>query len=72
MLSTLGHEKANSIVYFDVADIQSAFEVFKDRGVVFYDGPHVIHETDKMTRWMAFFKDPEDNVLAIASEVKKG
>ena len=68
MLSTLGHEKANSIVYIDVTDIQDTFEPLKERGVVFDDEPHVIHETDEMT----FFKDPEENVLAIASEVKKG
>jgi len=72
MLSTLGHERANSILYFDVADIQEAFETLKGRDVVFDDEPHVIHETDDLTLWMAFFKDPEENMLAIASEVKKG
>lgn len=72
MLSTLEPDKANSLVYFDVEDIQDSFETLKGRGVVFDDEPHVIYETDEMTLWMAFFKDPEDNVLAIASEVKKG
>ena len=71
MLTTLKHNDANSLIYFDVPDIQIAFNTLKSRGVSFDDEPHTVHETDTMALWMAFFKDSEGNLLAIASEVSK-
>ena len=71
MLTTLKHNNANSLIYFDVPNIQAAFESLKDRGVSFDDEPHTVHETDTIALWMAFFKDTEGNTLAIDSEVSK-
>ncbi|MFT5370273.1 MAG: methylmalonyl-CoA/ethylmalonyl-CoA epimerase [Candidatus Latescibacterota bacterium] len=71
MLTTLKHNDANSLIYFDVPDIQTAFETLKNRGVSFDDEPHTVHETDTMAIWMTFFKDLEGNILAISSEVSK-
>jgi len=71
MLTTLKHNDANSLIYFDVDDIQTAFETLKSRGISFNDEPHIVHETESMSLWMAFFNDLENNLLAIASEVSK-
>lgn len=60
----------SSIIYYKVEDIQSAFEVLKSKGVTFTDEPHMIAKMPDHELWMAFFKDVDDNVLAIMSEVR--
>lgn len=54
-----------STLYFDVADIQGAWNALKGRGVRFRDEPHVIHRTPDKTLWMTFFDDTEGNVMAL-------
>ena len=34
-------------------------------GVPFIDAPHIVHRDATMELWMAFFRDPDSNVLAI-------
>ncbi len=58
----------NSIIYFNVPDIQESYETLKARGVAFTSEPHVIHSTDNYELWMAFFEDPDGNTMAIADE----
>ena len=58
----------NSVLYFNVPDIQQDYEGLKSKGVEFIDEPHVIHSTDDYELWMAFFKDPEGNTMAIMDE----
>ena len=62
---------ASSIIYFSVGDIQEAYASLVKRGVHFFDKPHVIHETESDTVWMAFFSDYDRNVLGLMSEVAK-
>jgi methylmalonyl-CoA/ethylmalonyl-CoA epimerase len=64
-------ESFNSILYFKVDDIQSAAETLKSRGVVFERGPHLVAKMPDHDLWLAFFRDPEGNVLALMSEVKR-
>jgi DNA-binding CsgD family transcriptional regulator/catechol 2,3-dioxygenase-like lactoylglutathione lyase family enzyme len=60
-----------SVIYLRVADIQTAYEELKARGVDFINGPHMIHRhADGTEEWLAFFKDPESRPLAIMSQVK--
>jgi DNA-binding CsgD family transcriptional regulator/predicted enzyme related to lactoylglutathione lyase len=60
-----------SIVYLRVADIQSAYEELKARGVDFTNAPHMIHRhADGTEEWMAFFNDPEGRPLAIMSQAE--
>jgi methylmalonyl-CoA/ethylmalonyl-CoA epimerase len=54
-----------SVLYFDVADIESAWKTLQGRGVHFRDEPHLIHRTPDKTLWMTFFNDPEGNVMAL-------
>ena len=60
-----------SILYLRVADIRTAYELLRSRGVEFADPPHLIHRhADGTEEWMAHFHDPEGRPLAIMSQVK--
>ena len=60
-----------SVVYYRVDDVAAAFDTLSTRGVEFVREPHLIGETPTHEVWMAFFRDPERNVLAIMTEVPK-
>lgn len=61
----------SSVIYFRVADIQAAYDTLSARGVSFEAAPHLIHRHESgVEEWMAFFRDPDDNVLALMSEVR--
>lgn len=57
-----------SVLYFKVADIDAAFDTLRDRGVAFVDEPHLIAKLATGELWMAFFRDPAGNLLALMSE----
>ena len=56
----------NSILYFDVADIQATYAAMVARGVPFDDAPHLVGKTGTHEVWMSFCRDPERNVIAIS------
>ncbi len=58
-----------SAIYYRVADIGLAVRTLEARGVTFDDQPHVVHRDPEYDLWMAFFRDPDGNVLALMSEV---
>jgi len=60
----------SSIVYFRVSDIDAAHAEFSSRGVPFDDEPHLIAQLPDHDLWMAFFRDPDRNLLGIMSEVR--
>jgi methylmalonyl-CoA/ethylmalonyl-CoA epimerase len=64
-------QQFNSILYYTVADIQAAAAALSERGVTFEQPPHVIARLPAADLWMAFFHDPERNVLALMSEVPR-
>lgn len=60
-----------SILYFRVNDIRSAYEALRARGVEFGEAPHMIHRhADGTEEWMAHFNDPEGRPLALMSQVR--
>jgi len=61
----------NSILYFNVADIASAHAALLAKGVKFENAPHVVARLPAFDLWLAEFRDPENNVLALRSEVRK-
>jgi predicted enzyme related to lactoylglutathione lyase len=65
------HDHPSSIIYFTVDDIQHACSTLSGRGVKFLGQPHVIAAMDKYDLWMAFFRDSEENVMALMSKVAK-
>jgi len=58
-----------SVLYYLVPDIEAAYATLQERGVQFDDRPHLVHRADTHEEWMTFFKDPDDNVLALMSKV---
>jgi len=64
-------EHPSSILYFAVPDIQAAHAQLKQSGVRFEDEPHVIARMPDHDLWMTFFRDSEDNLMALMSEMAK-
>jgi methylmalonyl-CoA/ethylmalonyl-CoA epimerase len=62
-------DHAGSILYFQVVDIQAAFQRIKSAGVKFEDEPHLIARMPTHELWMSFFHDTEGNLLALMSEL---
>jgi methylmalonyl-CoA/ethylmalonyl-CoA epimerase len=62
-------DHAASILYFKVPDIRAAHRELSGRSVPFEGEPHLITRMPTHELWMAFFRDPENNVMAIMSEV---
>lgn len=60
-----------SVLYYEVADIMNAYEQLRTRGVAFEGAPHIVHRAADYDLWMAFFRDPENNVLALMQERPK-
>ena len=61
----------SSIIYFTVDNINSATNALRDRGVVFSGNPALIAEMPDHDLWMSFFKDPDENTLALISELAR-
>ncbi len=62
---------SSSIIYYKVPDIQAAFTTLSKRGVQFEAKPHLIAKMPDHDLWMAFFHDPDKNLIALMSEVKQ-
>ena len=63
--------KEGSVLYFEVANINEAYEELKGRGVAFIDAPHRIADMGTFELWMTFFRDPDGTPLALRAEVPK-
>ena len=60
-----------SILYFVVPDIQAAYARLKENGVHCEDEPHLIARMPNHDLWMTFFRDSEDNLVGLMSEVSR-
>jgi len=60
----------SSVIYYRVDQIQQAYEVLSLRGVEFEAKPHLIAKMPDHDLWMAFFRDPDRNLLALMCEMK--
>jgi len=61
-------------LYFRVEDIEASYLELKGKGITFIGEPHLIFRDEAGTfgaageeEWMAFFLDPSENTLALAS-----
>jgi catechol 2,3-dioxygenase-like lactoylglutathione lyase family enzyme len=61
----------SSILYFTVPDIVGAHRQMLGSGVHFQDSPHLIAKMPTHDLWMTFFRDSEQNFLALMCEVPK-
>jgi len=60
----------SSIIYYKVSDLQAAYEILSKRGVVFEQKPELVAKMPDHELWMAFFRDPDSNLLALMSEIR--
>ncbi len=58
----------NFALYFKVADIQSAYRELAGRGVTFEQEPRLIARMPDHDLWIAVFRDPDRNMLALMCE----
>lgn len=65
-----GRPGSQSVLYFRVSDVRTAYDELVGRGLSFTNAPHMIHRhSDGTEEWMAFFNDPEGRPLAIMAQV---
>jgi methylmalonyl-CoA/ethylmalonyl-CoA epimerase len=62
------HESTHPVIYYRVGDIQYATETLKSRGVSFEREPHRVARMPDHDLWMALFRDPDENLLALMCE----
>nr|MCU0232384.1 VOC family protein [Acidobacteriota bacterium]MCU0254962.1 VOC family protein [Acidobacteriota bacterium] len=68
MLSVPGageFDHPGSVLYFTVRDIEASHAALAARGVSFLRPPHCIARLGERDLYMAFFRDPEGNTLAL-------
>lgn len=66
-----GDDHPGSILYFRVGDIAAAHGALTERGVEFIEGPRMVADLGRHELWLAFFRDPWGNPLALMAEVPK-
>ena len=59
----------SSILYFKVPDIHQAHTALVERDVRIEDPPHLIAKMGDYDLWMSFFRDSENNLLALSADV---
>ena len=64
-------DHASSIIYFNVGNIQQATQTLSQRGVQFEEQPIFVADMGTYDLWLASFRDSENNLLALMSEVAK-
>jgi predicted enzyme related to lactoylglutathione lyase len=69
-LPEAGFDHPGSVLYFKVRDIHAIHRALVERGVSFLGPPHVIARMPDYELWMAFFRDPDENPLALMSEIR--
>lgn len=64
------HTSSSGTIYFRVPDIHATHAALAARGVAFEEGPKLIARMPDHELWMAFFRDPGGNLLALMAEVR--
>jgi methylmalonyl-CoA/ethylmalonyl-CoA epimerase len=72
MMQDLSAEPSSSVIYFRVADIDAAVAVLKQKSVNLEQEPELVFRDSQgqfgeagEEEWMAFFRDPDGNLLAL-------
>jgi Glyoxalase/Bleomycin resistance protein/Dioxygenase superfamily. len=68
MLSKSISGMSGSVIYFEVEDINCAYEFLCDRGVKFIGSPKIVANLPDYILSLAFFYDLDNNLLALMSE----
>lgn len=60
-----------TILYFKVEDIHKTHALLREQGVVFHQAPHLVAKMPDHDLWIAFLKDPDENVIGVMSEIPR-
>jgi methylmalonyl-CoA/ethylmalonyl-CoA epimerase len=60
----------SSTIYYKVSDLQAACDILVSRGVVLESQPALVAKMPDHDLWMAFFRDPDSNLIGLMSEVR--
>lgn len=58
----------SSVLYFEVEALDRAHRQLSDRGIEFEEDPHKVADLEEGELWMAFFRDPDRNLMALMDE----
>ncbi len=59
-----------SIIYYRTSDIRASHAALTTAGVQFMTEPHMVAKLPDHELWLADFRDSENNILCLMSEVK--
>lgn len=59
----------NSIIYFEVDDIQNTAKTLTERGVTIVEAPNKVGSLGAVDVWIGIFRDSEENLLGLRSMV---
>ncbi len=65
------HEIGAPAIYFRTNNIDKQYETLKKKNVAIHQAPHVIANLPGQDLWLMWFRDSEDNLLAIMEERKR-
>jgi len=60
-----------TIIYYRVEDIQAAVAALRERGVETVSDPNLVARLEHSDLWLASFRDSEDNLVELMSEVAR-
>jgi catechol 2,3-dioxygenase-like lactoylglutathione lyase family enzyme len=63
-------ERHESVLYYKVDDLQSAYQSRLDRGARSESAPYLIAKMPDHDLWMAFLRDPDNRLVGLMSEVR--
>jgi len=61
--------RSRPLLYYRVEDIQRVAAKLESVGVNVVASPHLVHRSDEIELWMAFFEDPEGLAFGLMEEV---
>lgn len=64
--------RVGTIIYFAVEGIEEVHQALAEREVEFIEAPRKVADMGQNELWLAFFRDPWDNTLALMEERPAG
>lgn len=65
-----GAPRGGTILYFKVEDLPAVHAHLAAQDVDFIQPPHLVARMPDHDLWLAFFRDPDENVIGLMSEVR--
>ena len=57
-----------SVIYFQMDDIESAFDAITSRGSALEQAPHLVAKMSDHDLWIGFVRDPDGNLIGLMEE----